>query len=230
MRTLKFLVVLSYFLCLLNGFIEALTLSTPNEAYEFYRSVSVYNNDYQGETVYISKDIDFSEANVPPIGGSRAGYGAPFKGTFDGQGHTIKIKLDGSYGEASAFFAVAQGATIKNLILEGVSCGSTNTHAGFVGRGKGLKFVNCTSRVTVSGSLYSSGCAAGFLARSSDGTLALHLMVVPMKVPSQVVLLEASQVVPQLQQFAIVSIQVVLPSKTLKQIMLMQEVFLVFQT
>ncbi len=83
---------------------------------------STRNNDYFGDTIRLTADIDCE--------GGRFNTGDPeypstFAGTFDGQGHTISNFVHastggGDYGYGVAMFDFAEtGATIKNLTLEG---------------------------------------------------------------------------------------------------------------
>ncbi len=58
--------------------------------------------------------------------------GIPFKGTFDGNGHTLTVDIQGGSGDFIAPFARVQGATIKNLTVTGSVRGSMHT-AGLVG-------------------------------------------------------------------------------------------------
>ena len=94
-------------------------------------------NDFEGKTIKLTGDIDLYFKDVTnmadsdpttfrPIGDTQYGQ-EPFKGTFDGQGHTIKnlyqngwdLGYDwynyGSYG----LFGSLEDATIKNVVIEG---------------------------------------------------------------------------------------------------------------
>ena len=95
-------------------------------------------NDFEGKTLKLSGDIDLYFKDITtnadgdpvtfrPIGDTKYNGGKPFKGTFDGQGHTIKNLYQngwdlgyqwgvyGSYG----LFGNLQDATVKNVVLEG---------------------------------------------------------------------------------------------------------------
>ena len=94
-------------------------------------------NDFEGKTIKLTNDIDLYFKDVTnmadsdpttfrPIGDTQYGQ-KPFKGTFDGQGHTIKNLYQngwdlgyewgvyGSYG----LFGTLEDATIKNVVIEG---------------------------------------------------------------------------------------------------------------
>ena len=70
---------------------------------------------YEGDEVILLNDIDFKgneENEWVPIGIKEE---TPFKGTFNGDGHTIKDKIDVNY----SLFDKVTGGTIKNLRLTG---------------------------------------------------------------------------------------------------------------
>ena len=95
-------------------------------------------NDFEGKTLKLTSDIDLyfkdvtamadgDPATFRPIGDTQYNGGKPFKGTFDGQGHTIKNLYQngwdlgynwdvyGSYG----LFGKLENATVKNVVIEG---------------------------------------------------------------------------------------------------------------
>lgn len=109
-------------------------ISTPAQLKAFSKAVSD-GNDYSGETVYLSCDIDMKDARFDPIGvvwhssssdSNKKYYNCkPFNGTFNGQGHTISnfyIQIDGVGGiviEAyiGFFCRLNNDAVVKNLKL-----------------------------------------------------------------------------------------------------------------
>ena len=95
-------------------------------------------NDFEGKTIKLNGDVDLFFKDVTaladgdpvtfrPIGDTKYNGGKPFKGTFDGQGHTIKNLYQngwdlgyewgvyGSYG----LFGTLEDATVKNVVIEG---------------------------------------------------------------------------------------------------------------
>ncbi|MBR5819188.1 MAG: hypothetical protein IKY50_04200, partial [Alistipes sp.] len=95
-------------------------------------------NDFEGKTIKLTGDIDLyfkdvtaladsDPATFRPIGDTKYNGGKPFKGTFDGQGHTIKNLYQngwdlgykwgvyGSYG----LFGSLEDATVRNVVIEG---------------------------------------------------------------------------------------------------------------
>ncbi len=95
------------------------------------------NNGFEGKTVKLAADIDLSESNWDPIGDNRTDVA--FTGVFDGQNHTIsglsKSTFDGSqFGnkEGWGLFSVVDGATVKNLKVDGATFGSYTVISGVI--------------------------------------------------------------------------------------------------
>lgn len=90
------------------------------------------NNGYEGETIVLMRDIDFAEPEMAAFAmiaaeedGSASEFtpigteATPFKGTFDGQFHTIKnFAVE---GKNVALFGATEGAIIQNLVIENAS-------------------------------------------------------------------------------------------------------------
>ena len=101
--------------------------------------VAADDNNFEGKTVKLAADIDLTDVKTngdsfAPIGstGERDDRNRliceAFKGTFDGQGHTIKgIYQSGwdmgydydNYGSIG-LFSVLEGATVKNIVIDGL--------------------------------------------------------------------------------------------------------------
>lgn len=77
-----------------------------------------------GDTVKLLKDITLNETWTP-IGTE----GAPFKGTFDGQGHTI-TGLNISSGSYAGLIGVLDAGTVKNVKFASVNISTTGTDVG----------------------------------------------------------------------------------------------------
>ncbi len=120
-----------------------------------YLSKSVNEGkDYAGETIVLTKDIDLAGINWAPIGnftydintnGDGYVYGETFKGTFDGQGHTIKnLYVNAPNTSGVGLFGYVTGATVKNLTIENVKLEALSHAAAFVARARGTSTVtNC---------------------------------------------------------------------------------------
>lgn len=91
-------------------------------------------NTFEGKTIALNRDMDMycEDANGEPISFEPIGSyvnGQSFKGTFDGQGHTVfnvyqnGWALQNGYKDGPDYgmglFALVEDATVKNLVLEG---------------------------------------------------------------------------------------------------------------
>ena len=103
-------------------------------------------NSYNGKYFKMTNDIKVA---------SKVGYDTnhTFRGTFDGDGHTLTVNLN-SYSEFCAPFAYTYGATIKNLITTGTITTSKQHAGGVVGRNGSscLTLENVKSSVTINSS------------------------------------------------------------------------------
>ena len=117
-------------------------------------------NNYKNKYFKLGADITYdknTENNFTPIGKS----GRPFKGTFDGNGKTIKgLNINLSTTDYVGLFGNASAATIKNLKLDDSTITGYENVGGIVGIGSTSTTVeNCavTSTVTVSGDTHVGG-------------------------------------------------------------------------
>lgn len=157
-------------------------ISTPEQLAWFRTQV---NSVDQYACAKLTADIDLNNQNWTPIGNpvkttntSLISSGAPYRGTFDGNGHTVSgFKIDittdssnyryiGFFGAAVAKKSDTTFAEIKNLTVEGniiidSSSKAANYVAGICGCGARLKVTNCTSDVEIKaiGTNESSGVA-----------------------------------------------------------------------
>lgn len=112
------------------------------------------------------------DSKQSPIGTSAD---APFKGVFDGNGHTISgLTLTGSHNVA--LFGVINGATIENLTVEGSVTATGNNVGGIVGFAyMNCTVWNCTADITVSGANGTGiGGVVGKIGGSTVGTFVLE--------------------------------------------------------
>ena len=113
-------------------------------------------NDCSGKTFRQTADIAYiytdawnvatEENNFTPIGG----YGYPFRGTFDGQGHTIsgiRVYKDGSSASSAAgslgLFGYVDGGTVKNVVLRDAVIRGYDNIGGLVGYLKNGTISDC---------------------------------------------------------------------------------------
>ena len=103
--------------------------------------------------------------NDVDLGGDIAMVGNNYSGTFDGQHHTLKINWNsGSQTWIAPFYSV-DGATIKNLRVEGEIKSSTHFLSGLAGDVYGTTTISgCVSAVNITSSYNEGGCdAAGMI-------------------------------------------------------------------
>ena len=151
-------------------------------------------NSYFGQYLKLTNDIilninNSSESDV--IAGTTTSGGAEdnwFSGTFDGDWNTITFNVGTgqTYNPAqnnspSAPFRVIDGATIKNLTVDGTIRSSKKYNSGLVGfafntkTNKENSITNCTSNITIDCSgitANSSDCSSsGFVAENKQGSI-----------------------------------------------------------
>lgn len=103
------------------------------------------------------------------IQGNTSGYtegyvcGVPFRGNFNGCGHTISVNISGSYADGGGYkvsylglFGYIDRSVIENVTVTGYVSGSSNT-AGIVGVANHSSIKNCINMASISAS--SGGCA-----------------------------------------------------------------------
>lgn len=106
----------------------------------------------------------------------------PFRGEFDGDGHTITLSLDSSelagggkeWNDGLALFmSVGDGCVIKNLTVTGTITTTRKFAAGFTTRvvdSATVVFENCRSNVTINSSVSGDTTTAGFVAVVKDNS------------------------------------------------------------
>lgn len=117
-------------------------------------------NDFAGVTITLASDLDLSGHEWNPIGN---GDGTPFRGTFDGQGHTIShLTLTPANPEADqsglALFSVVQNGEIRNLVIGDASVDVRGADA----------FRQSVLAVRADGSIISNCSTSGTLQSSTD--------------------------------------------------------------
>lgn len=132
---------------------------------EFRNRLSANNsNKFNGEYLKLTADID--------IGGDITPTGSDFYGTFDGDGHTLKVNCSGT-GRFIALFRGTYHATIKNLKVVG-SIHNTATSSGYDHENKftaglvgncqaGTVIQNCVISVTITSDISGDGSHGGIV-------------------------------------------------------------------
>ncbi len=133
-------------------------------------SVAVDNGyNTSGKTYKMTADLSVStEGGFLPIGN----YKNRFKGTFDGNNHTLTVTLAGAYKEEFiAPFGYLENATIKNLTTAGTIHVSGKYAAGIVGKTETGKSIleKCISSVTIESTVNGDGTHGGLVAVANRG-------------------------------------------------------------
>ena len=154
------------------------TLETPMQFAGFAQLVNG-GNDFSGKTVTLAANIDLNGQEWTPIGqGERDGNtyteaSKPFRGTFDGNNHTISgLKITSGSGDtAIGLFGVVDGGKVCDLVLSEVAINVSDNEC--AGGAIGLLVGNGTAEnITVSGSVTASRGNGGIVGRMTvQGTI-----------------------------------------------------------
>lgn len=105
--------------------VRAVVITSIDNKTDFVNFATSVNNgdDYTGVTVSLNADIDLNNEDWCPIGTPQY----PFKGTFDGQNHTVsnlrvnieaQLDYDYYYYVAGLFGEIGEGGVVKDLLVE----------------------------------------------------------------------------------------------------------------
>lgn len=145
------------------------------EQLKFFRDAVNDGNSFNGQTVKLTTSIDLNKEEWTPIGKN----GAPFQGTFDGQGNTVsnlKITRETSnFAEncGIGFFGYTNApATITDLTINNVDITGSLYIGAVVGYGyTGKEISNCrvTGLIEIEGWWYIGGIGGnGYVSKVSD--------------------------------------------------------------
>ena len=112
--------------------------------------------DFAGKTFRLTKDINLDNREWTPIGNGTA----IFKGTFDGQNHTVKnLLINGSNKQDQGLFGVTHDGEIKNLVVENAMVSGRLNVGVVAGQPYTSKYTNITVKghVEVNGMAYVGG-------------------------------------------------------------------------
>lgn len=137
-------------------------------------------DDFDGVTVKINADLDMNGIDFPTIGNASKAIseynpfgtieGNTFKGTIDGQNHTISnLQISAAAGETAALLPVVEGGTIENLNFENVELsGTAANQTGIVGLLTDNGSVrNVNVKGTVNGGNYTGGVVGVIVTKGS---------------------------------------------------------------
>jgi len=125
---------------------------------------------YSGQTVKLTADISGITTRTSND------LKNPFCGTFDGQGHTMNLKISVTTSDAtSAPFGYIENATVQNLVITGSETTAGLRPASIAGFAKSSTITNCKSSVALSSSRAKDIDCGAFVARTeSSSTVTLN--------------------------------------------------------
>ncbi|MBQ8818259.1 MAG: hypothetical protein IJZ83_06755 [Clostridia bacterium] len=134
-------------------------IQSADELYALFKAINAKNATFENWSIKLKCDIIFNEGNSNTWGDTPASYTdwptvtTWFKGTFDGENHTISgiyISKGTSTGIAAIFKNTTTGAKIKNIgLLNSYVCGSTQVGAIVANAYGNTNLINCYSDATV---------------------------------------------------------------------------------
>ncbi len=148
-------------------------ISEPWQLRWMAQSVTDYNATYGTANIKLLADINYTEFKSALFGSNQA---TAFRGTFDGQQHTITIDVVNNGTSRTGLFAYINAATIKNLIVEGSATSAGNNCVGGLGGrsdGNGTLIENVIVKTNVSytGSNGDATCGGFFANMENEVTL-----------------------------------------------------------
>ena len=123
---------------------------------ELATRANVEANDFAGKTFVLTQDIDLGNEPWTPIGSSNH----IFKGTFDGQGHTItNLVVNGGSESNKGLFGVTHDGEIKNFTLVNAKVSGRLNVGAVCGQPYTSKYtdITVTGHVEVNGMAYVGG-------------------------------------------------------------------------
>ena len=135
---------------------------------DYYWFASAVISGQQSLKARLTTDLDFSTEGFFPLGNDKDVDGNRthnFKGEFDGQSYTMRgIYIEGSYNKLAPFRSI-DGATIKNLRIEGQIKTENYQMGGLVGISRGSSTIqNVFVATNMTSSHYGDGTHGGVIA------------------------------------------------------------------
>lgn len=146
----------------INNWSSKQGISNATELVAFMKQVNS-GTTFSDKTIYLDSNIDLSGKIWTPIGTSTN----KFKGTFDGNGHTItglRINSTAKY-TYNGLFGCAENAIIRNVTLIGVDINVNIAYptGALLAHGVGVKIINCGSTGSVTNISTNTGSYTGGL-------------------------------------------------------------------
>jgi len=102
---------------------------------------------------------------------------SPYRGTFEGNGHTIDLNMISGGGHFLALFLYVGSSTFRNLNLTGTASGSLKHTASLINlafKGSNVTIENCNSTVNLASSYNGKAYMGGFVGRSDANRLTFN--------------------------------------------------------
>ena len=158
------------------------TITTAAELAGLNRLVRNGSTDFSGVTFYLDADLDMTAASFHPIGyvsfyssGDLQGY--PFRGTFNGNGHTITANISSSDGRGAyreiyiGLFGYLDNAVVENVTFSG-TVRASHSLAGIAGLASHSTLRGCVNLAEIVA--IRGGGAAGILAYDHNSSQILN--------------------------------------------------------
>ncbi len=146
----------------LKSTVSVIEIYTIEQLEDFRDEINSSTDYYKDKTVMLMDDLKFNYWE--PIGTQSS----PFKGTFDGNGHTISgITINAPEESGIGFFGyIASGSTVKDLGVINVNINALSNVGGIAGESNG-DVINCYS----TGTLIANGYYAGGIVGENYGNI-----------------------------------------------------------
>ncbi|MBQ3378619.1 MAG: Ig domain-containing protein [Clostridia bacterium] len=132
------------------------------------------NEDYNAACYELTADIDLggSEDNQwTPIGKDEGSDYCPFRGQFDGKGHSITGLYISGWDDNVGLFGCTARSTVRNVTVGGFVRGKANV-GGIVGKNATGKVINCRNDAAVDGAYQVGGVVGYNHAQNASGAVA----------------------------------------------------------
>ncbi len=143
-------------------FSSTVHISNADDWTTFRNKVEEAKGQYDVNAI-LTADITMTGKGRDYIAGYTANY--PYRGTFDGNGHTLNLNIsDDAYN--TGLFSHVANATFKNVKLTGtISCSKSKFGSliGCIDDNYSVTFENCQSSVTLKSSVNGDGTMGGFV-------------------------------------------------------------------
>ena len=143
-------------------FSSTVLISNADDWTTFRNKVEEAKGQYDVNAI-LTADITMTGKGKDYIAGYTANY--PYRGTFDGNGHTLNLNISDDEYNTGLFSHVAN-ATFKNVKLTGtISCSKSKFGSliGCIDDNYSVTFENCQSSVTLKSSVNGDGTMGGFV-------------------------------------------------------------------